>query len=291
MTAHSLHYRATSGIQGEIYYYPQADETVKDTIEIFKDRNHKIEMLTTPKEGKLLIHALILEILNHQILINKKSDQLYKYSETAIFHCFNVIKFISKAYSATINKPSNIEYNGKIQTIVEFACGLSFECNIVPSISSSTCKSLNYPVDNNLNEYIKRYMLIAQFSDMPLQLGSLYGLVEFMAYREGLKTKDFLEKMMVEFVDKTRKDLKEPIKTQRIQQQYAQIRCVRNLVSHGVCNKGDTVTTLNEVLGTKKTSHEFDRNNKEQMELVTKCSNELLGILKNYIDSQIYKNV
>jgi hypothetical protein len=264
----SFSYRATYTVLGDIYYYNQAEEITAVDIELLRNKEHTLFAGLIQRDKHFLIGRLTLEVIKKDILNNSEinTQEISVEANILLNQYFNIIKFVSGAYSAKISELEYLKYNGIGQAFGYYNFGS--ESIVITSITKKQLDKVKKTENKNLNEYIKRYNYICQIEDKPFQLLGLYSLLEFIKHREAQS----LETLFAGNLAPKELEL---------------ANSSRNLVAHGVNNQNKQVSTLNTALGVVKEFHEFDREDDKQMTLVIASANKLLQAINKYINKRL----
>jgi hypothetical protein len=227
---------------------------------------------------KVILNNLILE---QKYPTTQDSESFYKSAENLL------LKYLNRIIFNYGSSPKNItysletkDYTGALHARFKTEFGLIASAKSIPPFHLSEYKKICQGNNSEIDEYIKNYLLIKEFSDPVLRLVSSYQLHELIGENvTGRRIKTNAQKTHKYFEDNMGKAILE-IELLAV--------ATRNLVSHGQATHKDTIDALNKVLGSPSGKyHRFDRNNKKHMEQVQQSADKFLLVIKHYLKDRV----
>jgi hypothetical protein len=287
MDTNLLNYQATlhviyNSLGAEIQHILNKKQVLQKRIEIFNDLvdNYKIFIVFSRKYRTVTLKSLILE---KAYLETQYLKEFYNYAEANLLPYFNKIRFL---YSSS---PQDINYYIAIKTP-------ETEANIIlasgqikapsftrwlGSFNKAKYEKLGHLHNNDVDDYIEKYLLSKQSPDPVLHLISSYRLYEVIGEKmtgKPIQKKVIDGKNYKYFEDSTGKVV---LKIEQL------AIAARNLVVHGLVTASETVEELNKEFGTCHLNHKFNRKDEEHMKLVKWSAERFLSIIENYLKNII----
>jgi hypothetical protein len=283
-----LNYQATLHViynspGAEIQHILNENQVLQERIEIFNDlvENYKIFMVFSRKYRTVTLKSLILK---KAYLETQDLKEFYNYAEANLLPAFNEIRLF---YSSS---PQDINYYIAIKTPETEANIILASCQIkatsftrwLGSFNKAKYEKLGHLHNNDVDDYIEKYLLSKQSPDPVLHLISSYSLYELIIEKEmtgkRIQKKVINGKKYKYFEDSTGKLV---LKIEQL------AIAARNLVVHGFVDHRETVEELNKEFGTCQPNHKFNSKDEEHMKLVKWSAERFLSIIENYLKNII----
>lgn len=279
--------------QDAIEYILSKDEELADTIEICNNNEENLRFFIGLKfdfiEVKVNSELSIIRkaILNNLILeknypATQNIDNFYKFAENLLLKYLDKIIFNYGISPKSITYFLEIkDYAGALNAQLKTEFQVVGYAKSIPPFQLYEYRKICQNNNSKIDEYIKNYLLVKEFSDPVLRLVSSYQLHELIGEKvTGIRIKTNAQKTHKYFEDNMGKAILE-IELLAV--------AIRNFVSHGQATSKDTIDALDKVLGSLPSGkyHRFDRNNKKHMELVQESANKFLLVIKNYINDML----
>jgi hypothetical protein len=262
-----FHYSVEFPINTKISYDLSDNDILTDNIlKLYSEITEGYELLAKVSEfgdgSTLLIESLILKksFTERQDVI-----EIFKAFRQRLQRFLYLIRYISYEDSASLidKEVTIIEFlNDQTQKYTYrdiFPIKSTGRTSRIKFLTQSECEVIFQSTSIALEKYIARYVDAMKLSDSVARLISLSGLCELI----------------------NKEVNPSPITI------APEVNSTRHLVAHGVVDTNRTVQSLNSRLNTPNaTSHKFNRNDPQHMELVKSASDEFSSYLTTYISSQ-----
>ncbi|MDP8963124.1 MAG: hypothetical protein M3O33_03890 [Cyanobacteriota bacterium] len=278
--------------QDAIEYILTKDEELATPIEICNNHEEKFKIFIDLNFEDLNVQVNSESSIGKKVILNnlrleqrypttQDSEAFYKYAETLLLKYLNRIIFNYGTSRKDITYSLQTkDYTGALYARFTTEFQLISSAKSIPQFQLSEYKKLCQGNNSEIDEYIKNYLLIKEFSDPVLRLVSSYQLHELIGEKmTGRHIKTNPQKTHKYFEDNMGKAILE-IELRAV--------AIRNLVSHGQATHKDTIDALDKALGSPSGDyHKFDRNNKKHMEQVQQSADKFLLVIKHYLKDRV----
>lgn len=257
MSNETFKYRAIAAIRkGELSYTLSPNESLDVEIELLNNQDENYRLLATFDTSANIASFKGL-ILEQTFQSEQNCDKFRSNTQKIINTYFNKLKFLHREYSAVIDSPDFIiEPNGNSIHYITGGIVIGGSIRLTRSCLLNDSKQLGKMKDNFWDECVERFNSTMTFQDPVLRLISLYAIAELINHLKNNLPIDDL------------------------------IRCTRNLVAHGIVDKGSTPRILSQILG-QATAFRFSRKDGNQMNLVKDSATKLAEALEWYLMNQL----